>query len=99
MARDDVLDAELPLARAQLRLEDDLEQQIAELLAVLARVVVVDGLEHLVGLFDEEGLELSEGLLLIPGAAVGRQELLHDRHQLGKVGSTLREGHRRSKFC
>src|SRR4051812_37652998 len=95
----DILDAELAFARAQLRLKDDLKEQIAELLAVLARVVEVDGFEDFVRFLDEEGLERLESLLAIPRAAVGCQQLLHDVDELGKVGSALRDGHRSSKFA
>src|SRR6266496_940683 len=48
----DVLEGELPRLLRELRLEDDLEEQVAQLLAVLAGIAGVDGLEDLVRLLE-----------------------------------------------
>ena len=84
--------------RAQRRLKDDLEQEIAELFAVLLGVAGVDGLEHLVRFFDQVGLQRLQRLLAIPRAAVGCQQSLHDLDQFGKCRSALRDRHLRSKY-
>ena len=66
----DVVDAELPLGEAQLGLEDDLQQQIAQLLAVVVDVAGGQRVDHLVGLLDEVGDQRLQRLLAVPGAAV-----------------------------
>ena len=65
--------------------EDDLEQQVAELLlevvVAVASVQLVDGLEDLVGLLEQVAGEAAVGLRLVPRAA-GPQ----GAHQLGEAG-------------
>jgi hypothetical protein len=62
---------ELPELPRQLGVEDDLKQEVAELLFDRARVAALDGLDHLVRLFEEKGLERRPRLLTIPRTAVG----------------------------
>ncbi len=90
---DHVVDAEAALARPELGLKQDLKQQVPELLAVLGRVIAVNGLQDLVGLLDQVGLEGLEGLLVVPGTAVGGQQPLHDLDQFRKVLALLRDCH------
>ena len=101
MARDDVVDAELSRLRPERGLENDLEQEIAELFAMLGGVVQVDRFEDLVGLLDQIALERTERLLAIPRAAVWSEQALHDGHQLGErlaVLPGLHRGHKSSKM-
>ena len=90
-----VVDAELPFGEAELGLEDDLEQEVAELLAVVGHVPGGDGVDHLVGLLDEVGDQRLQRLLAIPGAAVGSEQPLHEPDELGHGGARLLAGERR----
>jgi hypothetical protein len=71
---DDVGDGEAPLPGGDLRMEDDLEKEVAQLARQLGVVPFVDGLEDLVGLLDGHGLEALVGLLAVPRAASGRAQ-------------------------
>ena len=54
------------------RVEDDLQQQVAELVAQVFRVAALDGVGDLVGFLDRVRGDRREGLFEIPGtAAVG----------------------------
>ena len=75
----DVPDGELAGLLGDPRLEDHLQQQVAEFLADLALVALLDRADDLVGLLDDVGLERLGGLLAVPRAAVGRAQ---PRHQL-----------------
>ena len=68
--RDDVVDREAPLAPRELRLEDHLEEQVAELLAQRLAVARVDGVDDLARLFEHVLAERLERLLAVPRAAV-----------------------------
>ena len=74
----DVGELELALLLRELGLEHDLEQEVAELLTVLARVARVDRLEHLVRLLEHVRSQAPQRLLAVPRAAVGPAEPLHD---------------------
>lgn len=87
---DHVVDAEL-LAR-ELCLKHDLKHQVAKLFAQVRHVLAVDGVNHLVGLFDYVRPEGLEGLFAIPRTALGSQELLHDGDELGQRLSALGHG-------
>ncbi len=54
---DGVVDVEFPLLGRHLGVEQDLAQQVAQFLAELVGVALLDGLDHLVGLLDEVGLQ------------------------------------------
>ena len=60
------------------RLEDHLQQQVAEFLADLALVALLDRADDLVRLLDDVGLERFGGLLAVPRAAVGRAQPRHE---------------------
>ncbi len=62
-------DGEMSRFGLELRHENGFEEEIAELLAERGVVVAVDGLEHLVGLFEHVGLQRVDGLLAVPRAA------------------------------
>jgi len=74
----DVRDRELARILGDARLEDHLEEQVAELLAELAGVALLDGGDDLVGLLDDVGLERLGGLLAVPGAAAGGAQASHE---------------------
>ena len=74
----DAAEVEAPLLLGDARLEDDLQEEVAELLAMGLGVAPVDRLEHLVGLLEDVGAEGGERLLPVPGAPVGPPEAGHD---------------------
>ncbi len=82
-AADDVVDREGALLLGEPRQEDDLEQQVAELLAVLVRIVPVQGVQDLVGLLQEVAPERGVSLLAIPGAVAA--QLRHDVVELDEA--------------
>ena len=67
-----------PLRARQLGLEDDLQQQIAELLAQVVGRAAIDRVDHLVRLFDHVGTQRLQRLLAVPRASVRREQALHD---------------------
>ena len=64
-----------------LAVEHDLEEQVAQLLGEVPRVVLVDGLQDLVGLLDQVGLEGGAGLLAVPWAASLAAQPGHERQE------------------
>ncbi len=62
-----------------LRVEDNLEQEIAQLLADVRRVSGVEGVKDLVGLLDEERAERFAGLFSVPGTAAFAAQAGHHR--------------------
>ena len=80
-ARDDVVDAEAGLGAGQLGLEDDLEKEVAELLAKVPHVLRLDGVDHLARLLEHVLAERVERLLAVPGAAARTEEPLHQPHE------------------
>ena len=87
----DVLDVEAAGLRGDLRVEVDLQQQVAELLAQVLEVTGVDGLERLVGLLEEVAGERAVRLLALPGA-LGAQPA-HHRQELQQRLAGCRWGH------
>ena len=75
-ALDDPFEVEVSFALSKRRVKDNLEQEVAELLAVLGGVV--ERLEDFVGLLDEVGAQARKGLFSVPGAAVVREEAVHE---------------------
>ena len=59
------------------RVEDDLQQHVAELLGEVGPVAALDGVQRLVGLLDEVGRQALVGLLGVPGAATRRAQPVH----------------------
>ncbi len=68
-----------------LGVHDDVEQDIAELLAEVGVVSLVDGLDDLVTLLDEGGAEALVGLLAVPRAAIGGAEPGDDVAEAGDI--------------
>ncbi len=76
-----VFDGEESLFGGHLRIEDSLQNVVAELFREIGPVAAVDGVEHLVGLFQRVGLDAVEGLLTVPRAAAGRAQAGHQGNQ------------------
>src|SRR5439155_25893853 len=77
----DVGEVELALFARNPRLEDDLEEEVTQLLAMVSRVARFDGLDHLVRFLEEVGSERAQALLAIPGAAARFSYPFHDLDQ------------------
>ena len=72
---------------AHLRVEDDLEQQVAELVDESRHVAAADGVEHLIGFLDGVGSDGLEGLLAVPRASAFRvAQAGHDGEEAIDVG-------------
>ena len=78
---DDVVQGERAVRLGDDAVEDDVQEDVAQLLLQLVRVAVVDGLDGLVGLLDEEVLYRCVGLLAVPRAVP--PELPHDGDEVG----------------
>ena len=75
----DVAEVEVAAASGgHLRIEEHLQQQVAELVLQVRPGAALDGVEDLVGLFERVALDGVEGLLAVPGAAAGRAQAGHD---------------------
>ena len=75
---ENVIDGKRSLLFRHLRIEEHLQQQVAEFAGEFVPVAIVDGFEDFVGLFQRVGLDGVEGLLAIPGAASRSPQALHD---------------------
>ena len=85
-ARDRV-EVEAAVLARHLRVEDDLEQQVAELVAERRPVPLTDRLGHLVGFLDGVRRNRLEALFEVPRAAAGRvAQLRHHVEQLIDAG-------------
>jgi len=71
---DDITQGEKVFFLVEIIEEDDLEQEVPEFLADVARIVVVDCLKEFVGFLYELLFEGLGRLLLIPGTAIQRPE-------------------------
>jgi hypothetical protein len=81
---DDVVDGEAVFFGSDLRVEEDLEEEVAELFGEFDVVVGVEGVENFVGFFNEIGAEGGVSLFTVPGAAAGSAEAGHDGGEFGK---------------
>ncbi len=84
MARN-VVDRELVAFFRDLRVEDDLKQQIAEFVAEfsgLAFARVFDRFESLVRFFEQHRRKRGVGLFAVPGTAVWRAQTLHQIYEI-----------------
>ena len=69
-----VVESEPPGFRGDLAVHDHLEQQIAQFLAKMRVVVLADGLDRFIGLFDHPFAERVVRLFAVPRATVGSAE-------------------------
>src|SRR5688500_7722809 len=82
-ASSDVREVERPLLVSELRVDRDLEQEIAKLVAQPLEITGVERLERLVRLLEEMRPQRSMGLLAVPRAAVGRPQAIGDATDSG----------------
>jgi hypothetical protein len=74
-------------------MENNLEQQVAELVAEMAEVAFGDGIGHLVGFLKRLGCDRLKALLEVPWAAgTGRAQGRHDLDQPGYVAGRFQGG-------
>ena len=66
---DDAAEVEQAGLLGHAGMKDDLQQEVAELLAQILGVAALDGVGDLVGFFDRVGRDRGEGLLEVPGTA------------------------------
>ena len=76
-----VFQPELARLLRQLHVEEHLQEQVAQFVAELIGVVLIQGGEGLVGFLDEVGLERGVGLHAVPGAAIGPSQVGDDPAQ------------------
>ena len=87
---------EMAIVGGHLRVKEHLQHQVAQFLGQMRPVAALDGVEDLVGLFQRVFADGIEGLLAVPGAAVGSAQPRHDLDRLGKqLSSSLRIGSQR----
>jgi hypothetical protein len=79
---DDSFHIELATFFSDLRLKDDMQQEIAEFFRQPFPIAVIDGFEHLVGFFHEHRLEGVAILFFVPGATVRTAKGCHDFDEL-----------------
>ena len=92
---DDVVDREPRLRARELRLKDDLKQEISHLFLEDIPMGRVDGVDDLAGLFVHVLAERLEGLFAIPGAPARAQEALHESDESRKGRAVL---HRERRY-
>ena len=90
---DHVAEREGALLLGHAGMEDDLEQQVAELVPQIREIAALDGVGDLVGFLDGVGRDRREILLQIPGAAgPGRAQGRHDLEEPCDVCGRLHGG-------
>ena len=93
MRLDHVAEIEGALLLRHAGVEDDLQQQIAELVLQVGEIVARDGVGDLVGFLERIGRDGPEILLQVPrAAAAGRAQRRHDLDQAGNVAGGLHRG-------
>ena len=75
---EDVTDCELLALGSDPGMEDHLKEKIAELLLERGGALGLDRFEHLVGFFEQEGLERLAGLFAVPRAPPRPAKTVHD---------------------
>ena len=88
--REHVNDGEVPGLIAHLRIEQHLQQQIAQFLAQVVPVLALDRVQHLVGLFQGVFADGGKALLAVPGTATGSAQPCHDCHAFLKQCAGVR---------
>ena len=72
---------------AQFRVEDDMQHQVAQLLADALHVAVENGVGQFVGLLDRVAAQRLEGLLAVPRALCA--QFVHDLQQSQRCRGTF----------
>ena len=87
-------DGEVAFVGRHLRVEQHLQQQIAEFLFKMRKIAALDGVEDFVCFFERVFADGIEGLFAIPWAAAGRTKPRHDGRglleQLGRARGICR---------
>ncbi len=65
-----VIEVEMPALLGQQRVEDHLDEHVAQFLAHMGHVALVDRFEQLAALVDQAAGQGLVGLLLVPGTAI-----------------------------
>src|ERR1700722_7234380 len=73
-----VVDGKRGLLLRHFGIEKHLQEQVAELAGEFRPVLMVDGFEDFVGLFESVGLDGIESLFAVPGATAGGAQALHN---------------------
>ena len=73
-------DSEVTLVCGHLRIEQHLQQQVAEFLGKVRKVTALNGVEDLIDFFERVFADGIEGLFAVPGAAARCAQSRHDRH-------------------
>ena len=75
---ENVVDGKRRLLLGHFRIEQNLQEEVAEFARKFGPVAIVDRLENFVGFFKRIRLDRVEGLFLVPGATAWGAEALHD---------------------
>ena len=75
-----VIDGKASLLFGHFRVEEDLEQKVAEFSGEFLPVAIIDGFEDFVSFFQRVGFDRVERLLAVPGAATWAAQPGHDRY-------------------
>ncbi len=73
-----------PAVGGHVGLHDDLQQEVAELVAEVGRVVAIEGVERLVRLLEQAAAQALRCLLAIPWAAFRSAQTANDLDQLAE---------------
>ena len=84
-----IRDGEVTRLVGHLRIKEDLEQEVAQLLAKVGPMAPLDRVEDLVGFLERIFPYGVEALLAIPGASTGTAQPGHDAHCFGKKCSRI----------
>ena len=85
-------DGEVPLVRRHLRIEQHLQQQVAQFFGEMRKVAPLDGVEDFVGLFQRVFANGVERLLAVPGASARCAQPRHDARPTAANSSAARAG-------
>ena len=83
----------------QLRVKNDLEQEVTEFLTKLGVHSALDGFDDFVGLLDERGAQREVGLFAVPRTPVGRAQSGHDGAEFEECGFWGGCGHGERDRC
>ncbi len=92
-----VVDGKSSLLLSYLRVEENLEQEVAEFAGEFLPIAIVDGFEDFVGFFERVGFDRVERLLAVPGTAAGTAQPGHDRHCAFEAISGARHAYKHCK--
>ena len=86
---DHAVDVKSPAFSGHVRVEDHLQQKVAQLTGQGLVVLKVDGLRDLVGFLDGHRLHARVGLLAVPGAAPGSPQPRDEPHEIHEEPARL----------